>query len=171
MKTFQVSMPDEVTADWEQLVNAMMAKLGGATKGEAMTQLLGAARKELAADLPANTAPYVTAINGYMAGITSQVAALVDVCATQESTFAQRQADALAAINANLTAKSEALAAAIVERDEAAKKLEEVQAELADEQQKVEELTKQCEALVIDNKALQASFNDLAAALRQQSTK
>lgn len=172
MKTFQVSMPDEVTQEFEDMLGQMMAKMGeGTKKGEALAQFLPAIREALAGDLPASTKPYVQAINGYLTGISAQVQALVSVINTSEEAAEAKQTEALRAINEELTTKVEELEVVKAERDEATKKLEEAQTSLADERQKVEELTKQCDDLTADNKALQASVNDLAAAIRKPAAK
>lgn len=170
MKTFQVSMPDEVTQEFEDMLSQMMAKMGeGTKKGEALAQFLPAIREALAGDLPASTKPYVQAINGYLTGISAQVQALVSIVNTSEEAAEAKQTEALRAINEELTTKAEELAAAIAERDKAFQQLAEVQAQLAESQQYGAQLFERCEELVKTNNMLQTSYVKLAAALGQQA--
>lgn len=175
MKTLQVSMKDEVTADWERVIAQIMEKMGeGAKKGDAMESLLKYARKALTSEVSPTTSPYTSAIDVYLSGIASQADALARLYAAREKTYDEEKAEELKAINGQLTAKAAELAEAerakdeiAEERDAAIRERDEALAALAEQEQRAMAAEAQCELLEEANRDLQQSIVAIAAAVER----
>ncbi|BCS58047.1 hypothetical protein ADLECEL_19320 [Adlercreutzia equolifaciens subsp. celatus] len=175
MPNFQVSMNDELAANWESLVSEVAEKLKG-KKSDAMAYILPKVRMELAGELSPSIAPHVSRLTTYIDGFTTEVDSIAKLFASNEKMQEEKMTTKLKALNDSLLAKSEALDAAektieelTSEKDAAVRKLAETCGILEEKEEQALTAEARCKLLEADNRDLQQSINALTAALARRT--